>query len=99
MPQNSVADAPARAYAGQLAEPGCPKFARSALCEGASVIAGQPVKRGTIKAREVAPFASTDVPDAQNFAGVVLLETSRAYNASALEDGDSIAVLRLGSVF
>lgn len=99
MPQLSVSDAPAIALRGQLAEPGAPKFARSFRAEGASVSAGLPVKRGTLPAKQVTPFASTDVPNAQTFAGVVILETSRAYDEAAIEDGDSVAVLREGSIY
>lgn len=99
MPQLSISDAPAVAYAGQIAEPGAPTFARSCLAEGANVVAGMPVKRGTDPQRQVEPFEAGDLPDFANFAGVVILETTRAYDANAIEDGDSLGVMREGSIY
>lgn len=99
MPQLSIPDAPVVGYPGQIAEPGAPTFARSSLAEGASVVAGAPVKRGTDPQRQVKPFEAGDLPDEATFAGVVILETSRAFNALALEDGDPIAVMRQGSIY
>lgn len=99
---NSVASAPSIAYAGQIAEPGAPKYARSAVAEGASIVAGKPVKRGTNKEKQVLPFGASDVPDFQNFAGIVLLETSRptlASGAGGIAAGDPVSILRLGSVY
>ena len=99
MPQNTIDAAPAKAFAGQLAEPGAPKFARSATAEGADVEAGFPVKRGTLPEKQVEPFEAGDVPELALFAGVVLLDPTRAFNSLAIEDDDPVAVLRLGSVY
>lgn len=96
--ENSVASAPPVTYQGQIGV-GAPRFCRPARAEGASVIAGIPVKRGTDQAVEVTPFAAADVnPTTQTFAGVVVLETSRPYDANAIEDGDPVAVMELGLV-
>lgn len=97
MPQLSISTRPAIGYAGQLAEPAGPKFARSHIAEGAGISAGMPVKRGSA-ARKVEPFEAADVPTAAMFAGVVLLETTRPYSDDAIEDGDPVSVLRLGAV-
>lgn len=96
--ENSVATAPPAAYQGQIGV-GAPRFCRPGRAEGASVVAGIPVKRGTDAQVEVAPFASTDLnPSAQTFAGVIVLETSRPFADAAIEDGDPVAVMELGLV-
>lgn len=96
--ENSVASAPPLAYQGQIGV-GAPRFCRPGRAEGASVVAGIPVKRGTDAQVEVTPFAATDLnPSAGTFAGVVVLETSRPYDAAAIEDGDPVAVMELGLV-
>ncbi len=97
MPQLSISSAPAVGYAGQIAEPGAPRFSRSARAEGANVSAGMPVKRGTNKEKQVEPFEAGDDGQLQDFAGVVVLDTSRA--SGGIADGDGVAVLRLGSIY
>jgi hypothetical protein len=67
--------------------------------EGALVVAGMPVKRGTDPQRQAEPFVAGDLIDMSNFAGVVILETSRAQNDLDIEDGDSLGVMRLGSIY
>lgn len=95
---NSIASAPDVAYQGMI-HPGSPRHCRPARAEGASVVAGIPVKRGTDDDVQVTPFAATDLnPSRKEFAGIVVLETSRPYNASAIEDGDPVAVMELGRV-
>lgn len=100
MPQLSIPDTMDKAYAGQLAEAFAPRFARLGVCEGAAVSAGMPVKRGTSKQSQVEPFEAGDVPTAQLFAGVVILDTSRPYTESGgPDDGDCVDVLRHGSIY
>lgn len=99
MPQLSIPDAPPVGYAGQIAEPGAPTFARSVTAEGALVVAGMPVKRGTDPQRQVEPFVAADLIDVANFAGLVVLETSRPQADLDIEDGDSLAVMRLGAMY
>lgn len=98
MPQLSVSLAPPIGYGGQLAD-ASPKHAISRRAEGASVVAGLPCVFGTTPAKEVRPVASTDALTARNFAGFVLLSTSRQYSSSAIEDGDEVSVLREGVVY
>ncbi len=98
MTQTSIPDAPTGAYQGQIAEPGAPRFCRSMRAEGANVVAGIPLKRGTLPATQAKPFAAGDECTPQNFAGFAVLSTSRPYAALAIEDGDSISVMRLGTI-
>jgi len=93
---NTIALAPGIGYAGQLAEPDAPYFARSVRAEGSGIHAGAPVLRGTNKGRQVK--AVDAAVTAQNFAGIVILETSRPFEQAAPADGDGLTVLRLGSV-
>lgn len=87
-----------KAYAGQITGAG-PRFCASASAEGAAVVAGIPVKRGTLPATQVEPFEAGDVPTAGMFAGVVVLDTSRPYDEDAIEDGDPVDVMRMGVVY
>lgn len=99
MPQTSISERMSKAYAGQIAGVGLPIFARSHAAEGSAVSAGMPVKRGTLLQTQVEPFAAGDLPSAENFAGFVILDTSRAYDADAIKDGDPLDILRYGSIF
>lgn len=94
---NSIAAAPSIAYQGQIAEPGAPIFSRSARAEGATVKAGLPVQRGTSKEKQVKTYAAADLPNRQNFAGFVILETSRP--TGGIADGDPVSVMRVGSIY
>ena len=102
MPFNSVASDLTNAYPGQLAEPLAPKFARSAVVETA-IKAGRLAKRGTDKDDQIAPVTTGDTVTVGMLAGVVLLSTSRPYDqtdgGSGIEAGNSVSVLRLGSVY
>ena len=92
---NSVASAPASKLAGMVM-PGTPWLADPAYAEGV-VSAGSPVKRGTDNDLQVKAFASTDVnPSTAKFAGVVVLETSRPFNAAPIASGSPVAVLTWG---
>lgn len=93
--ENSIATAPSAKLPGMIL-PGVPWIADPAYAEGA-VHAGAPVKRGTDNDLEVKAFATTDLnPSTATFAGVVVLETSRPYQSSPIEDGSPVAVLRYG---
>lgn len=92
---NSVASAPNRAFAGMV-QPGTPWQADPAYAEGV-VRAGDPVKRGTDNDLQVKAFASTDIdPSSAKLAGVVVLETSRPYDAAPIASGSPVAVLTFG---
>ncbi len=92
---NAVALAPASAFAGMVL-PGVPWIADPAYAQGV-VHAGAPVLRGTDNDLQVRAFVAADVnPTRSNFAGVVVLETSRPYEASPISAGSPIAVLRFG---
>lgn len=92
---NAVATAPASKLAGMV-QPGTIWAADPAYAEGV-VSAGAPVKRGTDNDLQVKAFASTDIdPDTAKFAGVVVLETSRPYNAAPIASGSPVAVLTFG---
>jgi hypothetical protein len=102
MPFNSVVSDLVHAYPGQLAEPLAPKFARSAVVETA-IRAGRLAKRGTDKDEQIAPVTTGDTITVGMLAGVVLLSTSRPHEqtdgGSGIEAGNSVSVLRLGSVY
>src|SRR5690606_18868749 len=87
-----------KGYAGQIAEGGAPILARSGWAEGIGVKAGMPVKRGTAPGGQVEPFEAGDTPSFANFAGVVVLDTSRAYGPG-IGDGDAVDVLRMGTIY
>lgn len=102
MPQTSIPLAPSSAYAGQIAEAALPLMKRSARTEGAAVSAGMPVKRGTDTETQVKPFGSGDagLVNAQTFAGVVVLETSRPSDeVSPIADDKPCSIMRLGSIY
>lgn len=98
MPQTVILDNPLRAYAGQLAEAGAPRYARSKRAEGAGCSAGTVVLRGSSDEQAVAISDGATV-DSSTVSGVVLLETSRALEESPPADGDDLSVLRLGVVY
>lgn len=99
---NSLSTDLAIAFAGQLAEPLAPKFARSCVVETA-IKAGAIAKRGTDPEVQIKPLEAGDTITVAMLAGVVLLSTSRPYEqtdgGSGIEAGNSASVLRLGSVF
>ena len=96
MPQLSIPDSPAIAYAGQLAEPGAPKYARSAIAEGA-LTAGQAVIRGTVPAKDAAPIVAASVINSETFFGFVILETSRP--TGGIADLDGVSILQEGHIY
>ena len=99
MPFNTLRDAPATAYAGQLAEPLAPKFARSARLEAAGS-AGMVCVRGTDPDDQVRPATTGDTITPGNLAGVLILSDTRPYEQSSpLAIGTVVAVLRMGSIF
>ncbi len=98
MPQTSIAERMTKALQGQITEAG-PRFSRSASAEGASVVAGIPVQRGTAPQSQVKPYVAGDLPGLANFAGFVILDTSRAQDALAIEEGDPVAIMRLGCMY
>lgn len=95
MPQTSISDAPARAYAGQLSE-GAPRYCRSYAAEGA-IVAGQPVLFGTDPDTQVIAIADSDTLDATTFAGFAVLDTSRP--PGGIADEDPVSVIRHGVVY
>lgn len=100
MPQNSVASAPARGFAGQIAEPDAGLRCSTAFAEGASVSAGMPVKRGTDPEKQVEPLEAGDGTGLMGkFCGVVVLDPTRPYSSDAIEDGDPVAVMTRGQVY
>jgi len=99
MPFNTIQDAPAVAYAGQLAEPLAPKFARSARLEAVGS-AGMVCVRGTDKDDQVRPATTGDTITPGNLAGVLILSDSRPYEQSSpLAIDTVVAVLRMGTIF
>lgn len=102
MPFNSItADLPI-GYAGQIAEPAFPKFARSVTVETA-ISAGAVAKRGTDPETQIKPLEAGDTVTPGMIAGVVILSPTRPYEqvdgGSGIEAGNTAAVLRLGSIF
>lgn len=99
MPFNTLRDAPATAFAGQLAEPLAPKFARSARLEAVGS-AGMVCVRGTDKDDQVRPAFTGDTINQGTLAGVLILSDSRPFEQSSpLAIGTVVAVLRLGTIF
>jgi hypothetical protein len=99
MPFNTLRDAPATAFAGQLAEPLAPKFARSARLEAVGS-AGMVCVRGTDKDDQVRPAFTGDTINQGTLAGVLILSDSRPFEQSSpLAAGTVVAVLRLGTIF
>ena len=98
MPQTSVSSAPARGYAGQRADSGI-KHDDSFAAEG-TIVAGQPVLRGTDPQTQVIAIADSDTVDGSTLAGFALLDTSRPFDATApIADDDSVAVRRQGRIY
>lgn len=98
MPQLSIPSAPGRAFRGMLAD-ASHSYSISRRAEGADVSAGMPVIFGTTPAKEVKAVEAGDVLSARTFAGWVVLSTSRPYDEAAMiEEGDSVSVLRRGTV-
>lgn len=99
MPQTSIPTSVTNLYAGQLAQPGAPKYARSCSAEGAGISAGKPLLRGTNPEKQVAAIGASDVVTAESFGGFALLETSRAYDASnPIDDTDGVSALMFGVI-
>lgn len=96
MPQTSIADAPARAYAGQIAEPGAPRYTQSKVAEGAGILPGQPVLRGTSDEQAVAVTNGATI-NASTFAGFAMLETSRP--EGGITDEDPVPVVVMGVMY
>lgn len=92
MPQTTIDTAPARAYAGQIGEAFAPRYCRSFAAEGAGILPGQPVVRGTDPAKQVQAVANGDTINASTFAGFAVLETSRPEGGIADEDGVAVMV-------
>lgn len=102
MPQYlPITSDPAIGYAGQIAEAGAPKYARSYNAEsnGRDVVAGAPVKAGTDPDSQVEPFEAADVPDTSMFVGVVVLDPTREQASTPIADGEPVSVLRLGKIY
>jgi hypothetical protein len=91
MPQTTILDAPARGYAGQNAEPGAPCYKQSKVAEGAGIVAGQPVVRGTSNMQAQA-IANGDTINASTFLGFALLDTTRPPGGIADEDPVTVMV-------
>ena len=99
MPYNTLQSAPATAYAGQLAEPLAPKFARSAVLEAVGS-AGMVCVRGTDKDDQVRPAFTGDTITPGNLAGVLILSDSRPFEqGSPPAIGTVVSVLRMGTIF
>jgi hypothetical protein len=99
MPFNTLRDAPATAYPGQLAEPLAPKFARSARLSAVGS-AGMVCVRGPDADDQVRPAFTGDTITPGNLAGVLILSDTRPFEqGSPLAIGTVVSVLRLGSVF
>lgn len=102
MPQTSVALRPGIGYAGQITDAGAPRFCRSANVEGSGVLRGFPLQRGTDTARQVKAFGDSDTITLQNFAGIMILETSRALPSdedASPQDGDKCTIVRVGVIY
>lgn len=97
MPQTTIDTAPARAYAGQIGEALAPRYCRSAAAEGAGILPGQPVVRGTDPAKQAQAVANGDTINASTFAGFAVLETSRPEGGIVDEDG--LAVMAMGLMY
>lgn len=95
MPQTVVQSAPARAYAGQIAEGGAPRYCQSKHAEGA-IVAGQPVLRGTGQ-NQARAIANGNTVNASTFLGFAVLETSRP--VGGITDEDPLAVMVMGVMF
>lgn len=102
MPQLSIPDDIPVGFKGQLAEPGAPKYARSASADFSSgtLEAGDPVIRGTVPGKDAAPIVTASDVTAESFFGFVILETSRPFDATAMiADDDPVAVLQEGHMY
>ncbi len=102
MPQTTILDDPPRALAGQLAEAGAVRYARSYRAEAIStraIVAGQPVLLGTDPDTQALAITDGDTVDAATFAGILLLETSRALEEAPVTEGDDLSILRMGVVY
>lgn len=97
MPQTTINDNPGRAYAGQIGEATAPRYCRSYAAEGAGILPGQPVVRGTAPATQVQAVANGDTINASTFAGFAVLETSRPEGGIA--DEDSVPVMAMGLMY
>lgn len=101
-PQNSLNAAPARGYQGQIADALAPKYALSRAFEddgNDTLHAGMPVQWGTDPNKQVQIYESGDSLTAANFAGLVILDPSRAYGTTMIPDKAGVAVLRMGCMF
>jgi hypothetical protein len=102
-PQNDLTAAPARGYQGQIADGLAPKYAISRALEddggGDTFTAGMPVKWGTDPNQQVMSYEAGDSLTAANFAGLVILDPTRALNSPMLSDKMGVAVLRMGVMF
>lgn len=97
MPQSSIPLSPARAFAGQIAESGAPRYSRSFKAEGAGLSAGQPALRGTDAAKQCLAVTDSATVDASTLAGFVVLETSR--QEGGIADKDPVTCMREGVMY
>lgn len=95
---NSVSDAPAIAYPGQIAEAGAPRYCVSRRAEGTSVAAGLLLKRGTAYP-QVEAVETGDTITTAMLEGIAVLSTSRAYDASGIPAGADVEVMRFGVIY
>jgi hypothetical protein len=103
MPQTSVSQNPARAYAGQVAELCAPRYSRSACAEDVAtqaILCGQPVLRGTDPDAQVRAVVDGDTVDASTLAGFVILSTSGQGDcdtgAFEISEGMALSIMRMG---
>lgn len=95
---NSVSDAPAIAYPGQIAEAGAPRYCVSRRAEGTSVAAGLLMKRGTAYP-QVEAVETGDTITTAMLEGIAVLSTSRAYDSDGIDAGADVEVMRLGVIY
>ena len=99
MPQTSVLDAPQIAYPGQLADSG-PSDKASRFAEGAGILAGQPLLRGTDPAKQVVAITNGATLSAVTFGGWAVLDNVARYAEDGeIEDLRSLSVLKSGRMF
>lgn len=96
MPQTTISDSPAKAYKGQLAEPGAQFYSVSRRTSEAGIEHGDPVQM--VSGSEDTSVEVIDAaPTIDSFLGFVMLETSRP--DGGLDADSPVSVLRKGVIY
>lgn len=98
--QTTIDDAPARAYAGQIADQ-APRYCMSRRAEDVAttpILAGQPVLFGTDPNTQALAVTDGDTIDHSTLAGFVVLDTARAFEDAPPKEGGELSVMRMGTM-